>query len=77
MLEAWNGFKEGKWATPNAVDVRNFIQLNYTPYEGDDSFLAPATKATKKLFEEVLDLLKQEREAGGTLAFILTPPFYN
>ena len=67
MFEAWKGFKDGKWATENTVDVRNFIQLNYTPYEGDDSFLAEATEKTTKLFDKVKDLLNQEREAGGVL----------
>ncbi|MBE5934845.1 MAG: formate C-acetyltransferase [Lachnospiraceae bacterium] len=67
MLEAWKGFKDGKWATEHNVDVRNFIQLNYTPYEGDDSFLAEPTENTVKLFDKVKDLLNQEREAGGVL----------
>lgn len=49
------------------VDVRDFIQRNYTPYEGDASFLAPATEATKKLWQIVLDLSAKEREAGGVL----------
>ena len=49
------------------MDVRDFIQRNYTPYEGDASFLAPATEATKKLWDIVLDLSKKEREAGGVL----------
>ena len=49
------------------VDVRNFIQTNYTPYEGDDSFLAGATEATTKLWAEVSELFKKERENGGVL----------
>ena len=47
--------------------VRDFIQKNYTPYDGDDSFLAGPTKATSELWEQVLDLSKKEREAGGVL----------
>ncbi|MBM6818671.1 formate C-acetyltransferase [Clostridium saudiense] len=65
MREEWNDFKTGSW-TKN-VDVRNFIQTNYTPYEGDDSFLAGATEATTKLWAEVSDLFKKERENGGVL----------
>ncbi len=60
---AWRGFEQGKWN--GEVDVRDFIQRNYTPYEGDESFLAPATDATKKLWEIVLDYTKKEREKGG------------
>ena len=63
---AWDGFIEGKW-NEDEVDVRDFIQRNYTPYEGDGSFLAPATEGTKKLWEIVCDLSKKEREAGGVL----------
>ena len=65
MREEWNNFKTGSW-TKN-VDVRNFIQTNYTPYEGDDSFLAGATEATTKLWAEVSELFKKERENGGVL----------
>ena len=61
----WNGFVPGKWQ--NSVDVRDFIQKNYTPYEGDDSFLAEPTQNTKDLWQMVLDLSKKEREAGGVL----------
>ena len=59
------GFKEGKW--DKYIDVRDFIQNNYTPYEGDSSFLKGATDKTKKLWEEVLELYKKERENGGVL----------
>ena len=65
MNQEWKNFKEGQWT--KSVDVRNFIQLNYTPYTGDDSFLAGATDATKKLWEEVSELFKKERENGGVL----------
>jgi len=63
---AWEGFAPGKWSN-DEVDVRDFIQKNYTPYEGDDSFLEGATDATKKLWDIVCDLTKKEREAGGVL----------
>ena len=66
MYKGWEGFKLGKWSN-DEVDVRDFIQLNYTPYEGDGSFLAPATDATKKLWDIVMDLTAKERAAGGVL----------
>ncbi len=65
MREEWNGFVGGKWE--KAIDVREFIQKNYTPYEGDSSFLCGPTEATKTLWAQVMDLTKQEREAGGVL----------
>lgn len=65
MNQEWNNFKKGQWT--KSIDVRNFIQLNYTPYTGDDSFLAGATDATKKLWDEVSELFKKERENGGVL----------
>ena len=64
--EAWKEFTPGKWSN-DEVDVRDFIQKNYTPYEGDSSFLMPATEATKKLWAEIMELSKKEREAGGVL----------
>ena len=63
--EGWNGFVPGKWQ--KEVEVRDFIQKNYTPYEGDDTFLAEPTQNTKDLWQMVLDLSKKEREAGGVL----------
>ncbi|MBX4429075.1 formate acetyltransferase, partial [Staphylococcus aureus] len=60
---AWQGFKNGRWN--RHVDVREFIQLNYTLYEGNDSFLAGPTEATSKLWEQVMQLSKEERERGG------------
>ena len=52
-FEQWSDFdKTGEWT--KEIDVRNFIQKNYTPYEGDDSFLAGPTERTKKLWDEVL-----------------------
>lgn len=65
MQEAWQGFTPGNWT--HEIDVRDFIQLNYTPYEGDDPFLAGPTEATTKLWSEVMDLFAKEREAGGVL----------
>ena len=66
LFKEWEGFNPGKWSS-DEIDVRDFIQKNYTPYEGDDSFLAGPTEATKKLWQIVLDLSKKEREAGGVL----------
>lgn len=63
--EGWNGFTCGAWQ--NGVNVRDFIQRNYTPYEGDGAFLAAATENTKKLWAIVSDLSEKEREAGGVL----------
>ena len=60
MKEAWRGFKGTKWT--EEVNVRDFIQNNYTPYEGDSSFLADATENTKKLWSEVMDLYQKERD---------------
>ncbi|MBC5625292.1 formate C-acetyltransferase [Clostridium sp. NSJ-49] len=65
MRQEWTGFNKGQWQ--KSVDVRNFIQTNYTAYEGDDSFLAGATEGTKKLWAEVSELFKKERENGGVL----------
>ncbi len=61
-MDAWRGFTQGNWN--DAIDVRNFINLNYTPYEGDASFLSGATERTKQVYAEVEELLKQEREKG-------------
>ncbi len=65
MTQEWRGFKGGAWESE--VNVRDFIQKNYTPYDGDDSFLEGPTQDTKDLWKEVLELSKQEREAGGVL----------
>ena len=64
-MEQWRNFKKGKWTTD--VDVRDFIQNNYTPYDGDDSFLEGATQDTLELWNMVLELSKQEIDAGGVL----------
>lgn len=66
MYKGWEGFIPGKWCN-DEVNVRDFIQRNYKPYEGDASFLAGPTEATKKLWDIILDLSKREREAGGVL----------
>ncbi len=65
-FEAWNGFARGKWSE-DGIDVRDFIQRNYTPYEGDGSFLAKPTENTKKLWSEILELSAEERKNGGVL----------
>ncbi|MBP1888868.1 formate C-acetyltransferase [Clostridium moniliforme] len=62
MFKEWEGFKEGNWE--KQINVRDFIQKNYTPYEGDASFLAGATENTKKLWDDVSELFKKERENG-------------
>lgn len=64
-FKEWEGFKKGKWK--NEIDVRSFIQSNYTPYEGGAEFLEGPTESTKKLWDEVLELYKKEKENGGVL----------
>ncbi|MGN7764237.1 formate C-acetyltransferase [Paenibacillus sp. 22594] len=64
-MQAWEGFKSGNWQ--EEIDVRQFIQLNYEPYEGDASFLAVTTEATQQLWEQFMELAKQERDQGGVL----------
>lgn len=66
FLEEWEGFRPGRWSS-TSVNVRDFIQKNFTPYDGDDSFLTGPTEATEKLWEQVMDLTEKEREAGGVL----------
>ena len=65
QYKAWEGFTAGKWCVE--VNVRDFIQRNYAPYDGDDGFLAPPTSATKKLWAEICELSEKERKAGGVL----------
>ena len=65
MAHEWQGFVPGAWC--DDINVRDFILTNYTQYDGDEEFLAPATKATTKLWEMVTELSKKEREAGGVL----------
>ena len=64
-FEQWAGFKGRKWT--HSVDVRDFIQENYTPYEGDESFLEGPTEATDKLWGKLQELQKEERAKGGVL----------
>ncbi|MBS4960246.1 MAG: formate C-acetyltransferase [Clostridiales bacterium] len=61
--KAWNNFKEGVWM--EEINVRDFIQTNYTPYEGDESFLAPATDRTKELMGKLNNLFAIEQQMGG------------
>ncbi|EFR96976.1 formate acetyltransferase, partial [Listeria ivanovii FSL F6-596] len=65
MTEQWYEFAGGNWQ--QEVDVRDFILKNYRLYDGDDSFLVGPTEATTKLWDQVMDLTKQERENGGVL----------
>ncbi|OON87700.1 formate C-acetyltransferase [Oribacterium sp. C9] len=65
MREEWRGFNAGHWTSD--VNVRSFIQNNYTPYDGDASFLQGPTDATKELWDEVQGLQKEERAKGGVL----------
>ena len=69
-FDAWKGFEKGEWQ--DEINVRDFIQRNYTPYEGDSSFLKGPTDKTKKLWDEVLDLYKKEKEAPGSVLDIDT-----
>ena len=64
-FDEWHDFNEGDWT--KKIDVRDFIQKNYTPYEGDASFLAPATKKTEQLWNKVLKLFEKETKKGGVL----------
>ncbi len=65
MREEWNNFNSGIWV--KEINVRDFIQKNYTPYEGDDSFLCDATQNTKDLWAQVMELTKEELAKGGVL----------
>ena len=65
MCKAWEGFTAGAWQS--RIDVRDFIQKNYTPYGGDEAFLAPATPRTQALMHKLQGLMKLEQEFGGVL----------
>ena len=65
MKEQWQGFKGSKWQ--DEVDVRDFIQNNYKPYNGDESFLEGPTESTNTLWEKLQKLQKEERAKGGVL----------
>ena len=69
-FEQWKGFQKGDWQSE--INVRDFIQRNYTPYEGNDSFLTGTTPKTQKLWEEVLELYKKEQSAPGSVLDIDT-----
>ena len=69
-FKQWNGFKPGNWK--EEIDVRNFIQKNYTPYNGDSSFLVEPTEKTKKLWNKVLDLYEKEKKSDGNVLDIDT-----
>ena len=63
--DGWNGFEGGTWV--KEINVRSFIRHNYTPYDADESFLAKATEDTLALWDQVMELTRQEREKGGVL----------
>ena len=63
MRQEWDSFRGGVWE--KEINVRDFIQKNYTPYDGDDSYLAGPTETTKQLWEQVMDLSEDERKEGG------------
>ncbi|HDM8203343.1 TPA: formate C-acetyltransferase [Vibrio harveyi] len=67
MLDAWTGFAAGEWQ--NAVNTRDFIQKNYTPYEGDESFLAEVSESTSALWNQVLEGIKQESRTHAPVDF--------
>jgi len=64
--KAWEGFNPGRWM--HDIDVRDFIQKNYTPYDGDSGFLAGPSETTQKLWDKCQELLREELEKGGVLA---------
>ena len=64
-FENWKGFEGGTWK--KEINVRSFIKHNFTPYDGDESFLTPPTQDTLDLWDQVLELSQKEREAGGVL----------
>lgn len=67
MASAWESFAPGEWQT--SVNVRDFIQKNYTPYEGDETFLAGATKATTALWDQVMEGIKLENRTHAPVDF--------
>ncbi|AHK20652.1 formate acetyltransferase 1 [Yersinia pseudotuberculosis] len=67
LAKAWHGFTKGDWQ--NEVNVRDFIQKNYTPYEGDESFLAGSTEATDKLWAQVMEGIKLENRTHAPVDF--------
>ena len=74
-FKQWEGFnRAGEWT--KEIDVRGFIQANYTPYEGDSKFLAGATEKTKKLWDEVLELYKKKRKWWSSRCRLQNTFFY-
>lgn len=67
MAAAWESFAQGEWQT--SINVRDFIQKNYTPYEGDEAFLAGATEATTALWDKVMEGIKQENRTHAPVDF--------
>ena len=68
QFSQWKGFKPGKWNSGKyEVNVSEFIRLNYTPYDGDSSFLVSASESTDKLWAKLQELQKEERAKGGVL----------
>ena len=65
MRQEWDSFRGGAWE--KEINIRDFIQKNYTPYDGDDSFLAGPTETTKELWAQVMELSEEERKKGGVL----------
>ncbi|NLX01039.1 MAG: formate acetyltransferase, partial [Syntrophomonadaceae bacterium] len=65
MFTQWQDFIPGRWM--REIDVRDFIQKNYRPYDGDDSFLCGPSPRTRKLWDKCKELLKQERSRNGVL----------
>ena len=63
--EGWRGFEGGTWV--REINIRSFIRHNYTPYDGNEDFLEGPTQDTLDLWAQVMDLTRQEREAGGVL----------
>ena len=74
-FKQWEGFEKGEWT--KEIDVRNFIQKNYTPYTGNEDFLAPATEKTLKLWNKVLNLYEKEKENGVLDVDVKTPSGIN
>ena len=74
-FKQWEGFEKGEWT--KEIDVRNFIQKNYTPYTGNEDFLAPATEKTLKLWDKVLNLYEKEKENGVLDVDVKTPSGIN
>ena len=66
FMDEWEGFVPGRWSR-TSINLRDFIRLNYTLYEGDESFLEGPTEATKQLWAQVMELSEKERAAGGVL----------